>query len=335
METTLRLRSHMARWSALALLFSAAWLPAPAQSHFFPLNFFKSAPPPEAPGITPDPAKLFAQGQQLTYAIYWGPFEVAHADWCIWTARNAAGENVLRSILNVHTNPSTDLFYRVRASSSTWATPALDHSIQYTTQQDDTYRTRKAELLFDVKKGLVNATMTTTLVPGAPVPNRPPPPGLAGKTAAAPNPGNRGNPRFPPTPPSPWPITEPAYDPLAALLDYGVLPLREKLVQHLCVCDTHGVHDVTVRVIGLEKISVSSGPVYAWVVEPDLPGAGLFLRGSNQPLRLWIATDGTRRLLRFTGSIGIGSFEADLVATAPFTPPVSPKSPVAAPAPSP
>ncbi len=291
-----------------------------------PVVHGKVAPPPEAPGLTPDPAKLFANGEELSFVIYWGIFEVGHADWYVWTAHNANGETTLRSILNVRTNPSTDLFYRVRANSTTWATPILDRSIQYTTQQDDTYRSRTAQLNFDFNKNLVNEKTTMTAAPGAPPPRKPPPGMLAtsgnstGNTTANPGRGNRGS-SFAPGPPPPWPLTKPAFDPLAAMLYYRTLPLADKLVQHTTVFDTRGSHDVTVRVLGLEKVTLPGGPLYAWVVEPDLPGAGLFMRGANKPLRLWIAADGTRRPVKFTGSIGVGSFEADLVTIAPFTPP--------------
>jgi hypothetical protein len=325
MEMPLIPGSRAARWCALAIFCAGAWLPAAAQTHFVPGGRGKPAPTPESPGLTADPAKLFAQGEELNYVIYWGPFEVGHADWYVWPARNAKGENVLRSILNVRTNASTDLFYRIRANSSSWATSALDRSLQYSTQQDDRYRLRTAQLTFDNKKNLVNEKMTVTAAPGAPpMRQRPtPPPGAvasSNSTAGGPR-DNRGYPAFAPVPPSPWPVSGAAFDPLAALLYYRTLPLQENLAQHACVCDTHGVHDVTLRVLGLEKISRPQGPVYAWVIEPDLPGSGLFMRGGNSPIRFWIATDGTRRPLRFSGSIGIGTFDAELVSSAPYSPP--------------
>ncbi|MGA2051843.1 MAG: DUF3108 domain-containing protein, partial [Opitutales bacterium] len=305
---------------------AAGWLPVSAQTHAAPVGRGKEAPPPEPPGTTADPAKLFAQGEQLSYAIYWGPFEVGHADWYVWPARNAKGENILRSVLNVRTNASTDLFYRIRANSSSWATSALDRSLQYSAQQDDLYRSRHAQLTFDSKNNLVNEKMTVTAAPGAPpMRQRPPPPpngavASSNTTARGPR-DNRGNPAFAPVPPSPWPVSGAAFDPLAALLYYRTLPLQVNLAQHACVCDTRGVHDVTVRVLGLEKISQPGGLVYAWVVEPDLPGSGLFMRGANSPIRFWIAADGSRRPLRFSGSIGIGSFHAELVSSAPYAPP--------------
>jgi len=324
-------RPRLAWWCALSVMIAGAWLPAPAQTRSAATGRGRPAPSPEAPGVTPDPAKLFANGEELSYDIYWGAFMVGHADWYVWTAHNATGEATVRSILNVRTTPSTDLFYRVRASSTTWASPALDRSIQYTTQQDDSYRLRFAQLTFDFKKNLVNEKTTMAAAPGAPPPRRPPPGLLAASgnstgnitgntTANRPRP-NRGNSPFGPGPPPPWPLTKAAFDPLAAMLYYRTLPLAEKLVQHTLVFDTRGSHDVTVRVLGLEKVTLPTGPIYAWVVEPDLPGAGLFMRGANKPLCLWIAADGTRRVVRFTGSIGIGSFEADLVTIAPFTPP--------------
>ncbi len=320
----------VARWGALLLLWLGTGLAAFGQGHFTPATRGKSAAPAEAPGLTPDPAKLFAAGEQLSYTIYWGPFEVGHADWFVWPARNSSGENILRSILNVRTNGATDLIYRIRANSSTWAAPDLGHSLQYTTQQDDSNRLRNAQLTFDTKHLLVNEKMSVTAPDGTtPAPPHPPPgaPEPAGNFTAAADHPNRGG--FAPVPPSPWPVKGPAYDPLAALVYYRTLPLADKMSQHTCVCDTRGVHDVTVRVLGLETVSLPTGPVYAWVIEPDLPGAGLFMRGANKPMRLWIAADGTRRPLRFTGSIGVGTFEADLVSTAPFSPPSLAEKPVA------
>jgi hypothetical protein len=318
----------------LAVIFAGAWLSAQAQPHMVATHHGAIMPPPEAPGLSPDPAKLFANGEEFSYDIYWGIFEVGHADWYVWTAHNANGEATLRSILNVRTTPSVDLFYRVRASSTTWATPTLDRSLQYSTQQDDSYRLRNAQMIFDVKKSLVTEKVTMAVAPGAPPPHRPPPGMLAASgnpthaisgntTSGRPRP-NRAFPAYGGGPPPPWPLTKPAFDPLAALLYYQTLPLALKFEQHMTVFDTRGSHDVTVRVVGLERVTLATGPIYAWVVEPSLPGAGLLMRGDNKPLQLWIAADGTRRPVRFTGAVDVGSFEADLVSTAPFTPPAPP-----------
>jgi len=324
---------RLARWCALAVIYAGAWLPAQAQPHMVATHHGMVIPPPEAPGVTPDPAKLFATGEEFSYDIYWGAFEVGHADWYVWTAHNAKGEATLRSILNVRTTPSVDLFYRVRASSTTWATPTLDRSLQYSTQQDDSYRLRNAQMTFDMKKNLVTEKMTMATAPGAPPPRRPPPGmvvvsgnstgNITGNTTTGRPRGNRGYSPYGGGPPPPWPLTKPAFDPLAALLYYQTLPLALKFEQHTTVFDTRGSHDVTVRVVGLERVTLPTGPIYAWVVEPSLPGAGLLMRGDNKLLQLWIAADGTRRPVRFTGAVGVGSFEADLVSIAPFTPPVS------------
>ena len=158
---------HLARWCALAVIFAGAWLSAQAQPHMVATHHGAIMPPPEAPGLSPDPAKLFANGEEFSYDIYWGIFEVGHADWYVWTAHNANGEATLRSILNVRTNPAVDLFYRVRANSTTWATPTLDRSLQYSTQQDDSYRLRNAQMIFDVKKSLVTEKVTMAVAPGA------------------------------------------------------------------------------------------------------------------------------------------------------------------------
>jgi hypothetical protein len=288
-----------------ALLRAAALPAAPASP--------PAAVPALAANSTVTAATLFAQGEHLTYTLYWGPVAVGHVDWFTWLAQRADGTPLVRSIVAVHTDASVDDVYRVRGFTRSWASLALDHSLQYSTEQQERAFSRSIGLLFDPLHHTIRTRPFITALT--------PPPATAGSPApdaAASTPD--------PKKPAPvaWTATAPTLDPLAALVSYRLLPLRAGLEQRVSVCDGSDVRLVTVRVLRQETITVNDQPVRTWVVEPDLPGGGLFARSDGQPLRMWISADAARRPVRFTGHVGIGDFEADLTGVSPYAPPPAP-----------
>jgi Protein of unknown function (DUF3108) len=294
--------------SALVLLGLAAGWMARADSHAGAPAASSSSSPVPAASIPPQ--KLFRRGEQLSYVLYWGPIEVGHADWYVWPGQRSSGEKVLRSVIFVRTNASVDSKIRVRAESIAWAAPDLDESEQYITEQAQRTRFRDFELRFDNKHSEVNLRQIPPHLLVTPGQVLPPPSGNI--TAQA-------KPRS-----ATWPFEGVILDPISALAFYRTLALANNFVQHTTVCDISGVHDVTVRVVGYEKVSTPTGDVNAWIIEPDLPGAGLFLYGPKHPpapLRIWIADDNTRRPVRFAGKVGDGAFTAELASVKPFNPP--------------
>ncbi len=283
------------------------------------------------------PATAFKKGEQLSYTLFWGPIEVGHADWQTWIVQNKQGEDELHSIIFLRTNQSLDEQYRVRAFTRTWAPMALDRSLQYNTEQQERDRLRDIGLLFDTAHKVVRERpFDPVLQVGKPATTPP----MAAKITKTPaDPAKSASAKTEPAPAPAltnanavsWPMPGPTFDPLAALLSYRFLPFQVGLVQKLAVCDGRSVSEVTVRVLRKEKVTTPTGTVTAWVVQPDSPGGGLFLRSSSKPLTLWI-DEVSHRPVRFTGQVGTGSFTADLTAIAPYSPTEKEKSdlPVAA-----
>ena len=188
---------------------------------------------------------------------------------------NEAGRPAYHFVMDASSNRAVSSLYEIDAHEESWFDVSHHRSLRYERRNVEKDETRTKKVRFD------QASNTATVI-------------------------ERGETKTETTSPE-------AVDQLAFIYYVRLLDLKPGARFVLRNQVDPADNPVSIRVLKKERVRVPAGTYDAWVLQLDVKtDSGLFKKGGEN--RIWVTADDRRIPVRITSKIGIGSFQAELVA---------------------
>lgn len=222
-------------------------------------------------------AHPFVPGEELTYRLSWGIFNVGSAVLRIHDPVVLNGREACHFSFTIRTNRFADTVYKIRNRIDGYTDPAISHSVHYTKKQREGRRERDEVVTFDWEQQTVQYS-------------------------------NYGEKR------DPIEIVEGTYDPLSLLFAVRLLPLAVGREITVPVTDGKKLVQTGIIVLKKESLKVPAGRFDAWRLQPELKDlGGVFKKSKKARLEIWFSDDEFRIPLKVKSRVIVGSFRAALV----------------------
>ncbi len=219
----------------------------------------------------------FVPGEELTYRLSWGIFNVGSAVMRVLDPVDLNGRESLHFSFTIRTNRFADTVYKIRNQIDGYTDPAVSHSVHYTKKQREGRHERDEVVTFDWEQRTVQYS-------------------------------NYGEKR------TPIEIAEGTFDPLSLLFAVRLLPLAVGQKAVLPVTDGKKLVQTEIMILGKEKLKVPAGRFDAWRLQPELKDlGGVFKKSKKANLDIWFSDDEYRIPLKVKSRVIVGNFRATLV----------------------
>ncbi|MCC5788725.1 MAG: DUF3108 domain-containing protein [Opitutales bacterium] len=234
----------------------------------------------------------FEPGEELTFNLRWGLFDVGTAVLTVNPMAEIDGEEVWHFTMTIRTNSFADNFYRVRDRVDGYLTKDFQRSLLYLRKQEGSHK-RDVRVEFDWEKNQVTYI-------------------------------NEGEAR------EPLDLEDYSFDPLSVFFKFRTLDLTPGSSMELPVTDGRRFVDGVGTVEAGQTIRVPAGEFETVLALPDMRDVGAaFDQAEGATLRIWLSDDERRLPVRLSSRVVVGSFHAELVdilgEELPPPPPTRPK----------
>ena len=221
----------------------------------------------------------FRIGERLTYVIKWSAIPVGRAELAILDGAPEIGAPAYLFQVSVRSYPIVDLVYKVRDHIESYTDRSMTHALLYRKKQREGRHKRDVSVRFDWHRSRAHYYSE----------------GRHKKTVTL-QPGT--------------------FDPLSVFYAFRLHSLTNALEVEAPVTDGKKCVIGRARVIKREKVKVRAGEFDTFLVEPDLQHiGGIFERGKNAKLHLWVTADARRIVVKAKSKVAVGHFVAELVST--------------------
>jgi hypothetical protein len=221
---------------------------------------------------------LFSAGEHLDFKLGWSVFTVARAT--LLTSPGSYGEMpALKINLKARTNAFADAIYKVRNESTSWVSPDVSFSYEYSAIQNEGGRHRDTRALFDPD------ALTARYINNKSDEEREPVAILPG-----------------------------TFDPLGIV--FFLRSIDFDVGDELVIPTSNGKEFFYTIVRVTKKVTkrFPVGKMEAYVIEPDIKDiGGVFKRSPDGKIRFYISADERKLPLRMESQVAVGKFWAELV----------------------
>ncbi|MCH8475697.1 MAG: DUF3108 domain-containing protein [Opitutales bacterium] len=226
----------------------------------------------------------FHPGEELTFNLRWGLFDVGTAVLKVNPMAEIDGEEVWHFTMTIRTNAFADNFYRVRDEVDGYLTKDFQRSLLYLRKQEGSHK-RDVRVEFDWEKNQVTYF-------------------------------NEGEAR------ESLDLSGDSFDPLSVFFKFRTLDLTPGSSMELPVTDGRRFVDGVGTVESGQLIRVPAGEFETVLALPDMRDVGAaFDQAEGATLRIWLSDDERRLPVRLSSRVVVGSFHAELVDIAGEEPP--------------
>ena len=216
-------------------------------------------------------------GEELEYALKWGPFKVGSGYLRTYPLEQVDGVECFHVSLEVKTNSFADKVYKVRSRFDSYISREHGRPVKYRISQHEGNTNRDATVYFDWE----NLTATYH--------------------------------RDGEDPKEPIEIEELSWDPLSVVYYFRrVLRPDAEMIQ-LPATDGKKFLHIDVEGLGLRKLKTQMGEFSAMKVKPNTKEMkGVFKKSKKSTISMWYSNDENRYPLLIKSKVIVGSFNAEL-----------------------
>jgi hypothetical protein len=219
----------------------------------------------------------FQPGEKLKFVIKWGPIPAGKAELEVLPLQTPSGVQAYHFVLTAKSNSFVDIFYKVRDRIDAYANLDMSRTIFYTKKQREGRRSRNVVVKFDWKNNQAQYS-------------------------------NFGEKEEPIT------LKPGSFDPLSAFYHARLNDFKEN--SEISVPVTDGKKNVIgrVKIVGREKVKLSSGTYDTYLLEPELKDiGGVFEKSKDAKIQVWITADERKIPVKIRSKVVVGSFVGELV----------------------
>lgn len=226
----------------------------------------------------------FHPGEELTFTLRWGIFEVGTAVLTVNPMAEINEEEVWHFTMTIRTNSFADTFYRVRDRVDGYLSKDFQRSLLYLRTQEGSHkRDVRVEFDWDEKKAIYYNNDVR---------------------------GDSIN------------LENYSFDPLSVFYKFRTLPLAPGFEMELPVTDGRRFVNGIGKVEEGQLMRVPAGDFETVLALPDMRDVGAaFDQAEGATLRIWMSDDQRRLPIRLSSRVVVGSFHAELVDIAGEEPP--------------
>jgi len=216
-------------------------------------------------------------GEELEYALKWGPFKVGSGYLRVLPITNIGEEECYHVSLEVKTNSFADAVYKVRSHFDSFVSTSLLKPVLYEIHQHEGSTNRDAKVVFDWNALTVQYQRE----------------GEEPKNAVA--------------------IEDNTWDPLSVVYYFRKVLSPDDDVVYLPATDGKKFIQIEVKSLSLTKLKSQMGENLAMVVEPDTKEMkGVFQKSNDSNITMWYSYDEKRFPLLIRSKVIVGSFNAEM-----------------------
>jgi len=218
----------------------------------------------------------FQPGEKLTFNVKWAFIQAGTAVLEVYPYEMIDGSKTWHFVMTAKTTPFVDLIYRIRDRIDAYTNADVTSSVLYREQKDGK-RKKRVVIHFDRRKNRAQYS------------------NFGEKMA-------------------PIDILPETLDPLSVFYSFRLHELKDVHELKRSVSDGKKCIIGKAKIVGRERITVSSGVYDTFLAEPDLKDiGGVFAKSKNAKLKIWVTADEKRMPVRIESEVRVGSFVAELV----------------------